>query len=85
MSSDPCALDPSSPTGSQNVQTVHVWVCPGIPGPRCARCHVRLGGAGGPDEQLSPGSYHDGVCLFVFLLRLVLILTSEYQSTLLEH
>ena len=76
MSSDPCALDPSSPTGSQNVHTVHVWVCPGIPGPRCARCHVRLGAAGGPDEQLSPGSYQ---------LRLVLILTSEYQSTLLEH
>ena len=26
MSSDPCALDPSSPTGSQNVQTVHDFV-----------------------------------------------------------
>ena len=26
MSSDPCALDPSSPTGGQNVQTVHDFV-----------------------------------------------------------
>ena len=57
-----------------------------VPAVHDAECrHVRLGAAGGPDEQLSPGSYHDGVCLFVFLLRLVLILTSEYQSTLLEH
>ena len=52
MSSDPCALDPSSPTGSQNVHTVHVW-CGCVPVSRVPAVHDAMFALEQPGDLMS--------------------------------